>query len=247
MASLPIEQPMPPPSIPRILVVDDEPAVLEGIALLLERAGYQAQRAASAAESLDWLAHAPPPALIILDVRMPKVDGFTVCRRVRERAPYIPMLMLSACDTLHDKVTGLELDADDYMVKPFAPAELLARVRATLRFAEQRAASPSERAVLRGGGIQLDQAQHRAAVRGQPIELTSKEWALLELLLKHPGQAFGRETLLQRVWGDDYAGDSRTVDMLVKRLRAKVEADPEQPRVIQTVRGFGYRFVPGAA
>ena len=227
-----------------VLVVDDDPAIREGVALLLEQAGYHVSRAASAAEALDRLTKPPPPSLVILDVRMPETDGFAVCRRIRAMSPYIPVLMLTACDTLIDKVTGLELGADDYIVKPFEPAELLARVRATLRFANQIAAS-AESAMLMSGPVRLDKAQHHAEVCGKTVALTSKEWALLELFVTYPRHVFGRETLLRRIWGDTYLGDSRAVDMLVKRLRAKIEANPEAPMHIQTVRGFGYRFVPG--
>jgi DNA-binding response OmpR family regulator len=230
-------------AVTSILVVDDDPAIREGVALLLEQAGYRVSRAASAAEALDLLTEPPLPSLVILDVRMPDADGFAVCRRIRATSPYVPVLMLTACDTLLDKVTGLELGADDYVVKPFEPSELLARVRAILRFASQHGLKDSS--LLMSGPVRLDRVEHRAMVRGRPVDLTSREWALLECFITHPGHVFGREMLLRRVWGDAYLGDSRAVDMLVKRLRAKVEDDPEQPHLIQTVRGFGYRFVAG--
>lgn len=227
-----------------ILVVDDDPAILDGISILLQQAGYQTRQATSAAQAIERLAEPPLPTLVILDVMLPKSDGFAICSHIRQLPIYIPVLMLSARDALDDKIKGLDVGADEYVTKPFEPRELLARVRAMLRFANRHIFEHAA-GVLASGPVQLDYARRRALVRGQPVELTSKEWSLLELFLQHPGQVFGREMLLQRVWGDAYLGNSRAIDMLIKRLRAKVEEDPEQPCCIQTVRGFGYRFVPG--
>jgi DNA-binding response OmpR family regulator len=228
-----------------IVVVDDDPAVLRGVATLLEQAGYATLCAATGSQALHYLDEPPFPALIILDVMMPELDGYTICRHIRRMTPYIPILMLTARDELTDKVTGLELGADEYVTKPFEPRELLARVRAMLRFADKRGAGMSDEAPLTRGPIRLWRTQHRVEVNDQPIDLTPKEWALLELMMNHPGQVFGRETLLRRVWGNDFIGDTRTVDVHVQRLRAKVEPNPSAPRCIQTVRGFGYRLVAG--
>jgi DNA-binding response OmpR family regulator len=175
---------------------------------------------------------------------LPDIDGLTLCRHLRQLTPYIPILMLSARDGLSDKVVGLELGADEYVTKPFEPRELLARVRAMLRFAGQRTAGQGlEEQPLVCGPVTLWKAQHRVEVNGQPVELTPTEWALLELLVAHPGQVFGRETLLNRIWGCNFLGDSRTVDVHMQRLRAKFESCMTAPGCIQTVRGFGYRFV----
>jgi DNA-binding response OmpR family regulator len=230
--------------LPYILIVDDDPAVLQGVTTLLEQAGYATRSAATGAETLDMLADAPLPSLIILDIMLPEIDGYTVCRHIRQLPAYVPILMLSARDELTDKVAGLELGADEYVTKPFAPRELIARVRAMLRFAgQQTSAPPAVEAPLVGGPVSLWRAQHRVEVNGCMVELTPREWALLELFLEHPGQVFGRETLLRQIWGDTFLGDSRTVDVQVQRLRAKIEQVPGTPHCIQTVRGFGYRFV----
>ncbi len=230
----------PPPSI---LIVDDDQAIVQGVATLLEQAGFRARRAYSAAEARALLAQLPD--LVVLDLSLPDADGLTVCQHIRQLTPYIPILMLSARDEVSDKVLGLELGADEYVTKPFEPRELLARIRALLRFAEQRAGERRcEEQPLTCGPIVLWRAQHRVEVEGALVELTPREWALLELLMEHPGQVFGRETLLRRVWGTDFLGDSRVVDVHVQRLRAKLEVTPTTTQCIQTVRGFGYRLAP---
>lgn len=227
-----------------ILIVDDDVAVTHGIARLLEQAGYRASSAYNTHDASTALAQHPD--LIILDVMLPDGDGFSLCRQIRQLTPYIPILMLTARDELSDKVHGLELGADEYVTKPFEPRELLARVRAMLRFATQCAAGEElhGQQPLRCGPIILRRAQRLAEVGGQPVDLTPREWALLELFVLHPGQVFGRETLLRRVWGADFLGDSRVVDMQIQRLRAKLAHVPAAARMIQTVRGFGYRCVP---
>jgi DNA-binding response OmpR family regulator len=226
-----------------IVVVDDDPAVLRGVATLLEQAGFATRCAATGAQALEHLNELPEPALVILDVMLPDLDGYTICRNIRRMTPYIPILMLTARDDVTDKVTGLELGADEYVTKPFEPRELLARVRAMLRFADKRGVGTADEAPLTRGPIRLWRTQHRVEVNDQPIDLTPKEWALLELMMNHPGQVFGRETLPRRVWGNDFIGDTRTVDVHIQRLRAKVEPHPSTQRCIQTVRGFGYRLV----
>lgn len=228
-----------------ILIVDDDPAILQGVATLLDQAGYTLQTAATGTEALAVLTQPPYPALVILDVMLPEVDGYQVCQHIRTLPSYIPILMLSARDELTDKITGLDLGADEYVTKPFEPRELLARVRAMLRFADQRSADPqAARQPLRCGPLTIWKDQRQVELQGQRLELTPKEWALLELFVEHPGQVFGRETLLRRIWGYDFLGDSRVVDVHVQRLRAKLEPEESAPRCIQTVRGFGYRFDP---
>lgn len=227
-----------------ILIVDDDPAVLHGIATLLEQADYATQSAATGNQALTMLEQSPRPDLIILDVMLPEVDGFTVCRHIRQLPTYIPIMMLSVRDHLTDKVMGLDLGADEYLTKPFVPHELLARVRAMLRFAERCSGhQPAQELPLICGPICLWRAEHRVEVHGQAVDLTPKEWTLLELFLAKPGQVLGRETLLRHVWGMGFLGDTRTVDVHVQRLRAKLEAHCAPPSCIQTVRGFGYRFV----
>lgn len=224
-----------------ILVVDDDPAVLYGVATLLEQAGYETREATTGVMALEKLVEEPYPALVVLDVMLPDFDGYTVCRRIRAMSPYIPVLMLSARDEVIDKVTGLELGADEYVTKPFEPRELLARIRAMLRFAEQSMSSQNtEEQPLIYGPLRLWRTQHRVEVDGASVDLTPKEWALLELLMEHPGQVFGRETLLRRVWDEDFYGEPRTVDVHIQRLRAKLGT--QTASYIETVRGFGYRL-----
>lgn len=224
-----------------ILIIDDDPAVARGVATLLQQAGYTIRCAYTAAEAQRSLAD--PVQLVVLDIMLSDGDGFEICRSIRQRTPYIPVLMLTARDELSDKVNGLELGADDYLTKPFEPRELLARIRAMLRFAEQRSADQASQPLM-CGSITLWPKQHRVEIRNQPIDLTPREWSLLELLMQHPGQVFGRETLLRRVWGDDFYGDARVVDVHVQRLRAKLDVHSAAARSIQTVRGFGYRLAP---
>lgn len=227
---------------PTILIVDDDVAVSRGVAALLEQAGFHTRCAytAAAARALIEL----PTDLVVLDIMLPDDSGLQVCRSFRQRTPYLPILMLNARDEIADKVGGLELGADEYVTKPFEPRELLARVRAMLRFAGQRSDTTSLEQPLCCGPIRLWRSQHRVEIGDQPIELTPTEWTLLELLMEHPKQVFGRETLLRRVWGDAFVGDSRAVDMHVQRLRAKLDPHDGAARCLQTVRGFGYRLVP---
>jgi two-component system alkaline phosphatase synthesis response regulator PhoP len=181
------------------------------------------------------------PDLIILDLMLPGVNGLEVCRAVRRMPTYVPIVMLTARDEDVDKVVGLELGADDYITKPFNTRELIARVRAVLRLAYSRA-TMEEPDRLRIGRLEIDLTGRTVAVGGQPVDLTPKEFDLLVLLASHRGRVFGRESLLEKVWGYDYLGDSRTVDVHVQRLRRKVEEDPHHPRYLLTVRSIGYKF-----
>jgi len=228
---------------PLVLVVDDDSSVRQGITILLAQAGFSPQSAGTAGEAITAIHADSMPALVVLDVMLPDQDGYAVCREIRKAATYIPVLMLSARDEPFDKVAGLEAGADDYLAKPFHPAELIARVRALLRFADQhKPGTAPVQSVLEYGPITMCLSQHTLYVAGQSLDLPPKEWALLELFLRHPGQLFGRETLLRLVWGHDFLGDSRTVDVHIQRLRARLEAAMVDRPCIQTVRGFGYRL-----
>lgn len=223
----------------RILLVDDEVKITNALLLLFERAGYEVMVANSGQQALAQLADAPD--LMVLDVMLPDVDGFSICQQVRrDSAVYLPILMLTAKDTLPDKVIGLELGADVYLTKPFEPSELLAQVRALLRLAGKR--EGGERP-LSCGPLTLWPAQHRVCLADNELDLTPTEFALLHLFMRHPGHVFGRETLLREVWGYDFLGDSRTVDVHIQRLRSKIEPTEDSSKLLLTVRGFGYRLV----
>jgi two-component system response regulator MtrA len=223
-----------------VLLVEDDASVRQSTTLLLERAGITVTDTETGEEALTRIAR-DPFDLLLLDVMLPGVDGFEVCRRVR-RDSQVPIVMLTARGELHDIVAGLELGADDYVVKPFEGAELVARVRAVLRRNEVEPTTPS----LRLAGLVIDPAAFRAEKDGRSLELTATEFRLLFELARHAGQVMTRELLLERVWGYDYLGDSRLVDMAVKRLRDKLDAD-KRAELISTVRGVGYRFERPAA
>jgi phosphate regulon transcriptional regulator PhoB len=222
----------------RVLVVEDEPDIRDLLAFHLERDGYQVTRATTGPEALRQL-RAAPPDLVILDLMLPELDGLEVCRRLRADpvTATLPVIMLTAKGDEVDRVVGLELGADDYVVKPFSPKEMLARVRAVLR----RAQAPASGAPLAVGGITLDRATHLATVSGRPLTLTPKEFDLLRALLEARGRVLSREFLLDRVWGYARAGEieSRTVDVHVRRLRVKL--GPEGRRIL-TVKSVGYRL-----
>ncbi len=226
----------------KILVVDDERILLDTLRYNLVKAGYEVRTAADGETALR-IARQDSPDLVLLDVMLPKIDGFDVCRTLRQESA-IPILMLTARDEEVDKVLGLELGADDYLTKPFSMRELMARVKALLRRAEMvhPEEDPPAAKPLREGDLEVDLVSHRAAREGETLHLKPKEFDLLAFLMSHRGQAFSRDQLLQQVWGYDYAGDTRTVDVHVRWLREKVERDPSNPRLIETVRGVGYRF-----
>jgi DNA-binding response OmpR family regulator len=224
----------------RVLIVDDEPAVTQALHTLLTQAGYVVVVAHSGPQALQSLT--PLPDLIILDVMLPEMDGYEVCRRLRAQPPHIPIVMLTARSEPLDKLLGLELGADLYLTKPFAPPELLAHLKAMFRLLDAYGAR-AEGLPLTCGPLTLWDTQHRVELDGRSIELTPKEYELLRVLMRHPGRAFGRETLLRQVWGYEFSGDSRTVDVHVQRLRAKIESDPAHPQWLCTVRGLGYRLI----
>ncbi|MGH2723362.1 MAG: response regulator [Actinomycetota bacterium] len=221
---------------PRVLLVDDDARLLEIVGMALESEGYRVATADSAEEAVRLLER-DDPDLLILDVMLPGRDGFELCRDIRTRSP-LPILMLTAKTDTVDVVVGLESGADDYVTKPFVTKELVARIRALLR--RSRSPGPEPRRLVVG---ELEIVPEAATVtkRGQPVHLTKTEFKLLLAMASRPNQVFTREVLLQQVWEYDYFGDSRLVDVHIRRLRGKVEDDPREPRVVHTVRGLGYK------
>jgi two-component system response regulator RegX3 len=226
---------------PLILVVDDEQSYRDALRVALEREGFRVEVAADGAEALLRF-DAVRPALVLLDVMLPKISGVDVCREIRTRSQ-VPIIMVTARNAEIDAVVGLEVGADDYVTKPFRLRELVARVRASLRRGRGDDAGVAQAGeVLEIGDVRLDAARHEVAVRGERVALPLKEFELLELLLANAGRVLTRDVLIDRVWGPNYYGDTKTLDVHVKRLRAKVEADPGNPERIVTVRGVGYRY-----
>jgi two-component system response regulator MtrA len=218
-----------------ILLVEDDPSIREITRLGLESAGFVVVTAADGEQALERFRRSPPD-LVVLDVMLPRRDGLEVCRAIRAESA-VPVVMLTARSDMVDVVVGLESGADDYVTKPFQMPELIARVRAALRRARQDHAAES----VKLGDVIIDVTAHTVSRDGHELGLTPTEFRLLLELARRPGQVFTREILLERVWGYDYLGDSRLVDVAIQRLRAKVEADPTEPLLIETVRGVGYR------
>jgi two-component system, OmpR family, response regulator MtrA len=223
----------------RALLVEDDPSVRESTALLLERSAIDVIATETGEAALREFATRAPFDVVIVDLMLPGISGFDVCRRMRDRST-VPIVMLTARSDVADVVAGLELGADDYIVKPFDGAELLARVRAVIRRMKFDPRVPP----LRFGSLVVDPAAFRAEKGARPLDLTAMEFRLLLELVRNPGQVLSREALLERVWGYDYLGDSRLVDMAIKRLRAKLGDEAHDPEYIATVRGVGYRFEP---
>ena len=224
-----------------VLVVDDEPTIAEIVARYLERAGYATEIAPDGPEALR-LSGERRPDLIVLDLMLPGLGGLEVLRRLRESGEVnTPVILLTAKGEQNDRVVGLRSGADDYVVKPFSPGELVARVDAVLR----RVLPPgSDAEPLRFDGLAIDARGRRVTIDGEEVALSVREFDLLDFLASHPGQAFSREQLLDRVWEPAFQGDPATVTVHVRRLRTKIEPDPERPRFIQTVWGVGYRWQP---
>ncbi len=222
-----------------ILLIEDDPSIREVTALGLEKAGFRVETAADGLAGLERL-RARPPDLVLLDIMLPRLDGLEVAREIR-RDSTVPIVMLTARADTIDVVVGLESGADDYVRKPFEMAELVARVRAALRRRRAPAATPA----LRLGPLEIDLAGRTARRGGAEVPLTRTEFDLLAELASRPGQVLTREQLLDRVWGYDFLGDSRLVDVAIGRLRAKVEDDPTRPALVLTVRGVGYKSGPG--
>jgi two-component system alkaline phosphatase synthesis response regulator PhoP len=222
----------------RILVVDDEASIVELARLYLEREGFRVESAADGAAALESIARRPP-ALLVLDLMLPEVDGWEVCRRIRsgKAAPGLPIIMLTARDDDVDKIVGLELGADDYLTKPFNPRELVARVKAILR---RTARTARAEAPVHVGNVTIDPGRHEVTVAGEPVELRPKEFDLLLALAEHRGMVLSREQLLSLVWGYDYYGETRTVDVHIAQLRKRLSGSGVE---VETVVGVGYKLV----
>ena len=226
--------------MPRILLIEDEQSLGEALQYQLVRDGFEVERETDGSVGLERFKTAGAD-LVLLDLMLPGLSGEEVCKEIRKSST-VPVIMLTAKDDEIDKVLGLELGADDYVTKPFSSRELLARIKAVLRRA---ASSDSSRSgVLEGGGIRLDPDRAEVSAHGDEVRLTRKEFELLEFLMANAGRALPRESLIDEVWGSDYVGDTRTLDVHIKRLRSKLESDPHRPRHLLTVRGLGYRFAP---
>jgi two-component system response regulator RegX3 len=239
--------------VTRILVVEDEESYRDPLSYQLTREGFDVVEAANGTEALERF-DAEGADLVLLDLMLPGLSGTEVCRQLRLRSD-VPVIMLTAKDTEIDKVVGLELGADDYVTKPYSFRELLARVRAVLRrrspagngSSSAPARDDADDGVLEVGPVRMDVDRHTVLVGGSPVALPLKEFDLLELLLRNAGRVLTRGQLIDRVWGPDYVGDTKTLDVHVKRIRAKIEPDPGSPRYLLTVRGLGYKLADGAA
>lgn len=223
----------------QILVVDDEASIRELLAFNLKKNGYHVE---TAADGRDALAKAPKADLVLLDIMLPEIDGFEVCRRLKSspQTSGIPIIMLTAKAEEIDRVLGLEMGADDYVVKPFSMRELIARVKAVLRRSHKDGKAKEDALTI--GPLRIDFSSYQVCLHDEPVALTPKEYELLKLLVTNPGRAFSRDELLERIWGYEYYGDTRTVDVHIRHLRAKLAAAPEVSDAIETIRGVGYRF-----
>ena len=225
--------------MPKVLLIEDEESFGEALEYQLRREGFEIERVTDGVLGLERFSRGGAD-LVLLDLMLPGMGGEDVCREIR-RTSRVPIIMLTARTTDIDKVVGLEIGADDYVTKPFNLRELLARMKAVLRRSSADARDSGE--ILEGGGIRLDADRFEVTVRGEPVHLTRKEFELLELLMENTGRVLQRETLIDQVWGTDYFGDTRTLDVHIKRLRAKCEPDPHNPQHLRTIRGLGYKFV----
>jgi len=224
----------------KILIVDDEKNIVDILKFNLVKEGFQTVEAYDGEQAIEC-ALKEKPDLILLDIMLPKMDGFTVCSKLRQSIS-TPIIMITAKEEEVDKVLGLELGADDYITKPFSPRELMARVKANLRRVSIESAATKECSTLKCGDLEIDVERYEVRRNNQVIELTLREFELLKFLALQQGQVFSRENLLEKVWGYEYYGDVRTVDVTVRRLREKVESDPSNPNYIMTKRGVGYYF-----
>ena len=223
----------------RILIVEDEASFSDPLSWLLEREGHEVVVREDGRSGLEEFTRNPAD-LVLLDVMLPGMSGVEVCRELR-RESSVPIIMLTAKDSEVDKVVGLEIGADDYVTKPYSARELLARINAVLR---RRIAPPAqEDHIVRVGDVELDADSHVVVVRGEPVSMPLKEFELLEMLMRNHGRVLTRAQLIDRVWGADYVGDTKTLDVHIKRVRGKVEENPSSPRMITTIRGLGYKFV----
>jgi two-component system response regulator RegX3 len=227
--------------VARVLVVEDEESFSDALSYMLRKEGFEVSVAGTGPEALTEFDRTGAD-VVLLDLMLPEMSGTEVCRQLRTRSQ-VPIIMVTARDSEIDKVVGLEIGADDYVTKPYSPRELVARIRAVLR---RRAAESTEGSTgaLTAGPVRMDVERHVVTVNGEPVQLPLKEFELLELLLRNAGRVLTRGQLIDRIWGADYVGDTKTLDVHVKRLRSKVEPVPSSPRHIVTVRGLGYKFEP---
>lgn len=225
----------------RILIIDDEPMILESVSYNLKQEGYEVITAQNGETGLK-LAQRETVDLILLDLMLPGMNGMEICRILRQSSE-VPIIMLTAKEGEIDRVLGLELGADDYVTKPFSMRELMARVRTVLKRTGSGGGNPDQSKPILIDDIKIDWSGHEVAVKGIPVNLSSKEFELLKILVNHSGQVLTREQLLSLVWGDDFYGDDRTVDVHIRWLREKLEENPGEPKYIVTVRGAGYKFV----
>ncbi len=224
----------------RILVVDDEPSIVELVQYNLEREGFSVLVERDGDGAMVRAA-AEAPDLIVLDVMLPKMSGLDVCRNLRQVTD-VPIILLTARKDEVDRVLGLELGADDYVTKPFSPRELVARIKAILRRSSKRQQPEEHEGIVSQAGLTIDSERRHVRLNERDVDLTFTEFEVLHTLMRHPGRAFTREELLRRVWGEDFYGDTRTVDVHIRHLREKLEEEMAAPRFIETVRGVGYRF-----
>lgn len=221
----------------RVLVVDDEESYREALSYMLRREGYEVIEAPDGVAGVEAFEQFGVD-IVLLDLMLPGMTGTEVCRQLRMRGT-VPVIMVTARDTEVDKVVGLELGADDYVTKPFSHRELVARIRAVLRRGQDIDLIPD---VIEAAGVRMDVERHEVTVDGTPVRLALKEFELLELLLRNAGRVLTRGQLIDRIWGSDYVGDTKTLDVHMKRLRSKLEAEPASPKLLVTVRGLGYKF-----
>ena len=225
--------------MPKVMVVEDEPALADALEYGLSAEGFDVVATGDGEESLR-LFDRERPDLILLDLMLPGMSGTEICKRIRSTSA-VPIIMLTAKDSEIDKVVGLEVGADDYVTKPFSMRELAARVRAVLRRGGEWD-TPDLSAAMEARGVRMDPERYEVSVRGTAVELPPKEFALLELLLRNAGRVLTRDVIIDRVWGGDYVGDTKTLDVHIKRLRSRIEEDAHDPQLILTVRGVGYKF-----
>ncbi|MFB9238907.1 response regulator transcription factor [Plantactinospora siamensis] len=225
----------------RVLVVEDEESFSDALSYMLRKEGFEVSVAATGTAALTEFDRSGAD-IVLLDLMLPEMSGTEVCRQLRQRSA-VPIIMVTARDSEIDKVVGLEIGADDYVTKPYSPRELVARIRAVLR-RQTPEATETAAATLTAGPVRMDIERHVVTVEGSTVQLPLKEFELLELLLRNAGRVLTRGQLIDRVWGADYVGDTKTLDVHVKRLRSKVEPEPSTPRHIVTVRGLGYKFEP---
>jgi len=224
----------------RILIVEDEVSFSEALAFLLTKEGFETSIAENGREAIEMF-NANGADLILLDLMIPEVSGVEVCRSIRTQSQ-VPIIMLTAKDAEIDKVVGLELGADDYVTKPYSSRELIARIKAVLRRGIPDESIDGDQDLLEVGPIRLNTGKHQVFVNSNPVALPLKEFELLEFLMRNSGRVLTRSQLIDRVWGGDYYGDTKTLDVHIKRLRSKIEVDPANPVLIQTIRGLGYKL-----